>query len=70
VNIIELAEQLTRAAYVADGGELPAMETHYRVWRHRYARITAAILRKLAEHPTYEPVRHDLRFLVDEAELP
>lgn len=62
----ELAEVLVRAAYLADKGDLPELEGHYRIWRHRYARVTAAVLRNLAEHPVYEPASPHLRALAEE----
>jgi hypothetical protein len=43
-----LIDLLPRAAYVADGGELPKMEGHYRIWQKKYRDIAAAILRAQA----------------------
>lgn len=44
----ELKDALPRALYVADGGELPAMEDHFLMHQKRYREMAAAALRTMA----------------------
>lgn len=44
----ELKDALPRALYVADGGELPAMERHYLMHQERYRKMAAAGQRTMA----------------------
>lgn len=39
---------IPRAIYVADGGELPAMERHYLLYQVKYRKMAGAALRALA----------------------
>lgn len=65
MTTVELAELLVRAVYLADGGDLPAMDAHYRINRHRYVRMAAALLTTLADHPVHEQAGPRLRALAD-----
>jgi hypothetical protein len=64
---------IPRAVYVADGGELPAMERHYLLYQVKYRKMAGAALRALSTARiralAENPVRRTDVALADVAEL-
>lgn len=45
-----MIDQLPRAVYVAEGGELPEFESHYLRYQERQRKIAGAVLRTMASY--------------------